>query len=153
EDLDVMLADQRWPPRDPPGRAVIDGRLAGIREAAAELRMLDLLPEASVVEVWVVEELLGSSHRAPGKPAFLRGVVNLLGRQTGDEAADEIVDDVRRIRGDDRRVLVFWVPEIARHAVAVQEVGQLSDVFRVEAAAYQRADIFAVLGTELSARC
>jgi hypothetical protein len=46
-DLDVVLADQRCPPRYPPARSVIDCRLSGVREAAAEFRMLDLLQRKS----------------------------------------------------------------------------------------------------------
>ena len=56
--------------------------------------MLDLLPEAPIVQVRVVEELLRRADRAPSKAAFLCAVVNLLGRQGGDKVGDEIVDDV-----------------------------------------------------------
>ena len=45
EDFDVVLSNQRCPPRDPPGRSVIDCRLAGVCEAAAELRVPHFLPE------------------------------------------------------------------------------------------------------------
>ena len=58
-----------------------------------------------------------------------------------------------RVRGNDRRVLVFGVPEIAGHPIGVQQVRQLADIFGVEPTCDQRADIIAILGAELGARC
>ena len=58
EDFRVVLADQRRPLGDPRGRAIIDGCLAWIDEAAAELRVLDVFPEAAVMQVGIVEERL-----------------------------------------------------------------------------------------------
>ncbi len=147
-----MLADQRRPSRDPPRRAVIDRRLARIDEAAAKLGMLHLLPETAIVQVSVLEQRLRGTHRAPGEAAFLRGVVDFLGRQAGNEAGDEIVDDVGRVRRDDRLVLVLGVLQIAGHAVAVQQFRQVLDEPGVQPASHQRADIDAVLGAELGAR-
>jgi len=43
--------NQRRPPGDPPRRAVMDGRLAWIHKAAAELGVLYLFPEAAVMQV------------------------------------------------------------------------------------------------------
>ena len=43
---------------------------------------------------------------------------------------NEIVDDVRCVRRNHRRVLVLGVLEIAGHAVAVQQIRQLTDEFR-----------------------
>ena len=63
QDFDVMLADQRCSPGDAPRRAVIDRRFAGIDEAAAEFRMLDLFPETAIVQMRVVEQRL--RRRAP----------------------------------------------------------------------------------------
>ena len=107
EDFGVVLADQRRASGDLPGRAVVDRRLARVDEAAADLRVLYLFPETAVMQVEVVEERLGRTHRPPGEAAFLGGMVNLLRRQARDEVGDEVIDDVRRVRGDDRRVLVF----------------------------------------------
>src|SRR5713226_5701986 len=104
EDLRVVLADQRCPSGDPPGRAIIDRRFAGVDKAAAELRVLHLLPEAAVSEVGVVKERLRRTHRPPGEAAFLGSVVDLLCRQAGNEVGDEIIDYVRCVRRNDRRV-------------------------------------------------
>src|SRR4051795_4101782 len=75
ENLSVVLADQRRAPGDLPGRSAIDRGLAGIDEAAAEFGMLDGLPESAVVQMRVVEQRLGRTHRAPGEAALLRGVI------------------------------------------------------------------------------
>ena len=85
EDFDIVLADQRRPPGDPPGRTVIDRRLARVDEAAAEFRVLHLLPETAIVQMRIVEQRLRGTHRPPGEAALLGGMVNLLGRQAGDE--------------------------------------------------------------------
>ena len=74
----------------------------------------------------VVEQLLRRADRAPGEAAFLGAVIDLLGRQAGDKTGDQIVDDVRRVGGDDRLVLVFRVAEIAGHAVGVEQIGQFA---------------------------
>ncbi len=118
EDFRVVLADQRCPAGDPPGRAVVDRRLAWVDEAAAEFRMLHLLPETAIMQVGIVKQRFRGTHRPPGEAAFLGGVVHLLRRQTGDEVGEEIIDDVRCVCRNDRRVLVFGVLEIARHAVS-----------------------------------
>jgi hypothetical protein len=70
EDFYVVLADQRGASGDPPGRAVIDRRLAGVDEAATELWVLDLLPEASVMQMAVVKEILRRANRANKAPWF-----------------------------------------------------------------------------------
>src|SRR6266404_8884610 len=149
EDFCVVLADQRCPSGDPPRGAVIDRGLAGVDKAAAELRVLHLFPETAIMQVDVVKELLRSTHRPPGKAASLGGMVNLLGRQAGNEVGDEIIDYVRCARRNDCRVLVFGVREITSHAVAAQQVCQLPDEFRVQPSRYQRTDVGAVLGAEL----
>ena len=51
-----MLADQRCPSGDPPGGAIIDRCLARVDKAAAELRVLNLFPEAAIMQVGVVEQ-------------------------------------------------------------------------------------------------
>src|SRR5215469_10856668 len=88
QDFGVMLADPRRSPGDSPWRAVIDRRFAGISEAAAEFRMLNLFPEAAIVQVWIVEQLLWRADRTPGETALLRAVIDLLGRQAGDKTGD-----------------------------------------------------------------
>ncbi len=113
--------------------------------------MLHVLPETAIMQVGVVEELLRGAHCPPGEAAFLRSVVNLLCRQAGNEIGDEIIDDVRRVRRNDGGVLVLGVLQIARLAVAVQQVCQILDVSGVEPARHQRANVRAVLGTELGA--
>src|SRR5438477_165660 len=55
EDFDIVFADQRCPPGDPPGRTVIDRRLAWVGEAATELRVFHLLPETAIVQMGIVE--------------------------------------------------------------------------------------------------
>ena len=114
--------------------------------------MVHLFPEAAVTQMGIVEEVLRRAHRTPGEAAFLGGVIDFLRRQPGDEIRDHIIDDVRGVRRDDRRVLVFRVLQVAGHAVAVEQVCQFAKVFRVEPTRHQRADIAAVLGAELGAR-
>src|SRR5215469_6053944 len=92
KDFRVVLADQRRSSGDPPGRAVIDGRLAWIDEAATQLRVLHLLPETAIMQVGIVKQFLRSAHRAPGEAAFLGSVVNLLCRQAGNEIGDQIIN-------------------------------------------------------------
>ena len=58
---------QRRPPGDPPRRAVIDGRLARICRAAAELGVLDLFPEAAIMQVEVVEARLRRQYVSTGR--------------------------------------------------------------------------------------
>ena len=62
------------------------------------------------MQVGVADELLRGTHRPPGEAAFLGSVVNLLCRQAGNEVGDEVIDNVRCIRRDGRRVLVFLGP-------------------------------------------
>jgi hypothetical protein len=50
--------------------------------------MLDLFPKTAIVQMRVVEQLLGCADRTPGKTALLRAVIDLLGRQAGDKAGD-----------------------------------------------------------------
>ena len=114
--------------------------------------MLDSFPEAAVVQMRVVEQRLGRADGPPGEAALLRGVIHLLRRQAGDEIGDQLVDDMRGVGRDHRRVLIFRVLQIAGHPIAVQQVGQFPDVFRIEPTPDQRADIGAVPGAELGAR-
>ena len=83
-----MLADQRCPSGDPPGRAVVDRCFPRIDEAAAKFRMLHLLPETPIMQMGVFEQGFRRAHRPPGEATFLGGVVNLLRRQAGDKAGD-----------------------------------------------------------------
>ena len=105
------------------------------------------------MQVAVVEQTLGGTYRAPGEAACLCGMIDLLGRQAGDEVSDETIDDVGCACRDDSLVLVFGVLEITGHAEAVEQVRQVPDEPRVEPTADQRADICAVLGAELGAGC
>src|SRR5262245_11474561 len=95
EAFDIVFADQRRPSGDPPGRTVVDRSLTRVGEAAAELRVFHLLPETAIVQMTIVEQRLRRTHRSPGEAALLGGMVNLLGRQAGNEVRNEIVDDVR----------------------------------------------------------
>src|SRR5438045_7434682 len=147
-----MFADPRCSPRDAPWRAVVDRRFAGIGEAATEFRMLDLFPETAIVQMRVVEQLLWRADRTPGETALLRPMIDVLGRQAGDKARDQTVDDVRGVGGDHRLVLVFRVTEIAGHAVRIEHIGQFPDVFGIEPAADQGANVIAVTGSELGTR-
>ena len=113
--------------------------------------MLHLLPEAAILQMGIVKQRLRRTHRPPGKPALLGRVINFLRRQAGDEVGEQIVDDMRRVRRDDRRVLIFGVLEIAGHAVTVHQVREVPDVARVQPAGDQRGDVAAVLGAELGA--
>ena len=90
KDFRVVLADQRRPPGDPPRRAVINGGFAWVDKAAAELRVLDLFPETTVLQVGVIKERLRGSHRSPGEAALLSSMVDLFRRQAGYEIGDEI---------------------------------------------------------------
>src|SRR5215469_14669339 len=114
EDFDIVLADQRGPFRNPPRRAVVNRRFARVDKAAAELWVFHLFPETAVMQMWVIEQRLRGTHRSPGKAAFLGGVINLLCRQASDKVGDQSIDDVRRVRRNDRRVLIFWIPEVSR---------------------------------------
>src|SRR5437763_4710282 len=100
----------------------------------------------------VVEQLLRRADRTPGKAAFLGAMIDLLGRQAGDKAGDQTIDDVRGVGGNDRLVLIFRVAQVASHPVGVEQVSQILYVFGIEPAADERADIVAVAGTELGAR-
>src|SRR6516162_498475 len=78
ENFGVVLADQWCPSGDPPRRAVIDGRLTRVDEAAAELRVFDLFPETAIMQVGVIEKRLRSAHCRPGEAAFLCSVVDVF---------------------------------------------------------------------------
>jgi hypothetical protein len=54
EDVLVVLADERCPSENTSGRAIVDGALAWGDEAAAQLRVLHLLPETTIVQMGVV---------------------------------------------------------------------------------------------------
>jgi hypothetical protein len=59
------------------------------------------------MQVGVVKELLRSTHRPTSEAAFLGSVVNFLCRQAGNKVGDEIIDYVRCVRCNDRRILVL----------------------------------------------
>ena len=54
--------------------------------------------------------------------------------------------------GDHRLILVFRVAEIAGHAVRVEQIGEFLDIFGIEPAANQGADVIAITGAELGTR-
>ena len=103
--------------------------LAWVDEAAPKFRVRHLFPEAAIIEMGVVEKRLGSTHRPPSEAALLGGVIDLFCRQAGDEIGDQVIDDVRRARRNDRRILVFGIPEIAGHAIGVQRKSANSPIY------------------------
>src|SRR5436190_11979183 len=100
----------------------------------------------------VLEQLLRRADRTPGKAACLGTMIDLLGRQAGDKAGDQTIDDVRGVGVNDRLVLILRVAQVASHPVGVEQVSQFLYVFGIEAAADQRTNVIAVAGTELGAR-
>ena len=145
-----MLADQRRAAGDSPGRAVIDRGLTRVGDGCGRVR--DARPASRSrdhADGGHRASASGRADRAPGEAALLAGVVDFLGRQAGDEAGERLVDDMRCVRRDDRRVLVFRVLQIAGHAITIHQVRQIPDVPGVEAAGNQRSDINAILGPEL----
>src|ERR1700722_8490109 len=132
---------------------MINRCLSWIDEAATEFWVFHLLPKAAVMQMWVLEKHLRGSHRPPGEAPLLGSVVDLLCRPAGYKFGDEIIDYMRCIRRDDRLVLVFGVHQITGHAVAVQQLCQVFDEFRVQPTAHKRTDVPTVLGTELGTGC
>src|SRR5690242_4585846 len=104
-----MLANQRRPPGKPPWRIAEDRRLAWIGEAATDLRMLDLFPKATIMQVRIIEQVFRSTHHAPGETAFLGGMIRFFRRQTGNEVGNHVVDNVRRALCYDSRILILWI--------------------------------------------
>ena len=117
-----------------PGLLLLEQDITAQRTGAGEFDLAIMLEADS--ESGRKEEILRRANRAPGEAALLGGVVDLLRRQAGDKVGDQIVNNVRRGRRDYRRVLVFGVPEIAGHAVAVEQVSQLPDISRIEPTRY-----------------
>ena len=144
---------KRRPPGDPPGRAVVDRRLPRIDEAPAEFRMLHLLPETAVMQMGIVQQRLRRAHRTPGEAALLGGVVNLLRRQAGDEVGEQIVDDVRCVRRDDRRDPGIWDPSDRPpcHSWSIRSARFLT-FLGLSPPDISARHINAILGTELGAR-
>jgi hypothetical protein len=83
---------------------------------------------------------------------FLSSVVNFLRRQAGDEGGEQIIDDVRCVRRDDRGVLVFGVLEITGQVVAAHQGRKVLYIPGIEPTRYQRRNVSAVLGAKLGAR-
>src|SRR5256886_14858994 len=112
-----MLADERCPSRETPGRAVVEGSLAWVDKATAQLRVLHLLPETPIVQMGVVYERLRGPHGSPGKAARLGSMVDFFRWQAGDEVGHQLFDDMVPMRFNHLGVLVFGVFEVAGHAV------------------------------------
>src|SRR5215470_366326 len=113
--------------------------------------MIDRLPEATVGEMSVLSQVLGRTHSGPGEAALLRCMIDLLGRQAGDEIRHHLLDDVGCARLDHLLILVFRIVEIGGHAIGAEEGGQLLHVPGIEPTRDERVHVTAVFGTELRA--
>src|SRR5262245_6035824 len=76
-DLVVVLAEERRPPRETPRRLAGDERAARVRVRGVHLLVMDADEEPAIVEVLVVESLVGRAHRRPREPACLPEAVDL----------------------------------------------------------------------------
>src|SRR5437763_17207530 len=95
----------------------------------------------------VVEQLLRRADRTPGKAAFLGAMIDLLGRQAGDKAGDQTIDDVRGVGRNDCLVLILRVAQVASQPVGVEQVSQFLSLFGIETSADRPANVIAVAGT------
>src|SRR5215470_2707015 len=139
-----VLAEERWPPCETPRARGGNERPAGVEELPVELGMAHRDPEAAIVEVGVVEVLVGGPDRGPRKSLTLTRTVDLVGAVAGA---------IRLERGPHQRVEAGTVPgRLAQRPIETvrrQQLEEAGNHVRTEKLGDDRAHPDAVAGPEL----